>query len=239
MRFTQHLLASEKSFWKGYCNSQHPPSPLPPAPLPSTFDPVMSTTKRLTLDLHSGEVIDAKGCACAGQNVHDLASREHLITPALVKGLKPHMRASKNQHTINAIALLRNPKNVLETLASHEYSQWIAAIQTEMSSLVDKHTFDVCPIPHGRKVIPTKLVLKTKIGSDGRIDKFKACCCVLGFRQTTGLDFNPDNVYSPMTEPTTIRTLLAIPNKLNLNVDHLDIRTAFLNGILPTDEQCF
>jgi hypothetical protein len=39
--------------------------------------------------------------------VHDLISREHLITPALVKGLKAHMRASKNQHTINAIALLR------------------------------------------------------------------------------------------------------------------------------------
>jgi hypothetical protein len=48
-------------------------------------------------------------------------------------------------------------------------------------------------------VIPTKLVLKIKIGSDGRIDKFKARCCVLGFRQTKGLDFNPDNVYSPMT----------------------------------------
>jgi hypothetical protein len=82
-------------------------------------------------------------------------------------------------------------------------------------------------------------VLKIKIGSDGRIDKFKARCCVLGFRQTKGLDFNPDNVYSPMTEPTTIRTLLAIANKLNLNVDHLDIKTAFLNGILPPDEQFF
>jgi hypothetical protein len=26
-------------------------------------------------------------------------------------------------------------------------------------------------------------MLKIKIGSDGRIDKFKARCCVLGFRQ--------------------------------------------------------
>jgi hypothetical protein len=43
-----------------------------------------------------------------------------------------------------------------------------------MSSLIDKQTFEVCPTPHGREVIPTKLVLKIKIGSDGRIDKFKA-----------------------------------------------------------------
>ena len=149
------------------------------------------------------------------------------------------MRASQNRHTVNAIALLCNPKTVREALSSPEYSKWTAAIHGEMSFLIEKHTFDVCPIPQGRNVIPTKLVIKIKIGSDGRIDKFKARCCVLGFRQTKGLDFNPDNVYSPMTEPTTIRTLLAIANKLNLNVDHLDIKTAFLNGILPSDEQFF
>jgi hypothetical protein len=171
--------------------------------------------------------------------VGDIDSREHLITRALIKGLKTHAKTLKTRHTVNAIALLRNPKTVKEALASPQYSEWIAAIHAEMSSLIEKQTFEVCPTPHGRKVIPTKLVLKIKIGSDGRIDKFKARCCVLGFRQTKGLDFNPDNVYSPMTEPTTIRTLLAIANKLNLNVDHLDIKTAFLNGILPPDEQFF
>ena len=238
-RLTQHLLASERSFWKGYCKSQRPAAPPPSTPPTSTFDSVTNTTKRFALDLRTGEVIDAKGYVCAGQNVGDIASRDHLITRALIKGLKTHVKAVTNRHTVNAIALLRNPKTVREALASPEYSQWIAAIHAEMSSLIDKHTFDVCPIPHGRKVIPTKLVLRIKIGSDGRIDKFKARCCVLGFRQTKGLDFNPDNVYSPMTEPTTIRTLLAIANKLNLNVDHLDIKTAFLNGILPPDEQFF
>ena len=107
----------------------------------------------------------------------------NILLPALIKGLKAHARVSANRHTINAIALLRNPKTVREALASPQYSQWIAAIHAEMSSLIDKYTFDVCPDPHGRKVIPTKLMLKIKIGSDGRIDKFKARCCVLGFRQ--------------------------------------------------------
>ena len=50
--------------------------------------------------------------------------------------------------------------------------------------------------------------------SNGEIEKFKARICVLGFRQKQGLDFNPDQVYAPMTEPTTIRLLLAIANKL-------------------------
>ena len=114
-------------------------------------------------------MIDAKGYVCAGQNVGDIASREHLNTRALIKGLKTHVRASQNRHTVNAIALLRNPKTVREALASPEYFKWTAAIHAEMSFLIDKHTFDVCPIPQGRNVIPTKLVIKIKIGSDGRI----------------------------------------------------------------------
>jgi hypothetical protein len=107
-------------------------------------------------------VIDAKGYICAGHNVGDVDSREHLITRALSKGPKTHAKALKTRHTVNAIALLRNPKTVKEALASPQYSQWIPAINAEMSFLIDKHTFEVCPTPHGRKVIPTKLVLKIK-----------------------------------------------------------------------------
>ncbi len=78
VRFTQHLLASESSFWKGYCKSQRPPALPPLNPPPSPFDHVTSATKRFALDLRSGEVIDAKGYICAGHNVGDV----------LIKGLK-------------------------------------------------------------------------------------------------------------------------------------------------------
>jgi len=100
VRFTQHLLASEILFWKGYCKSQRPPAPPPFNPPPSPFDHVTSTTKRFALDLRSGEVIDAKGYICAGQNVGDVDSREHLITRALIKGLKTHAKALKTRNTV-------------------------------------------------------------------------------------------------------------------------------------------
>jgi hypothetical protein len=109
VRFTQHLLASENLFWKGYCKSPRPPAPPPFKPPPSLSITVTSTTKRFALDLRSGEVIDAKGYVCAGQNVGDIASREHLITRALIKGLKTHAKALTNRHTVNAIALIAQP----------------------------------------------------------------------------------------------------------------------------------
>jgi hypothetical protein len=153
-----------------------PPCTHPAASAILDLGPRTSESMSITLSLlaNFGSSFDAKGYVCAGHNVGDIASREHLITRALIKGLKTHVKALTNRQIVTAIALLRNPKTVREALASPEYSQWIAAIHAEMSSLIDKHTFDVCPIPHGRKVIPTKLVLKIKIGIVGRIDKFKA-----------------------------------------------------------------
>jgi len=43
-----------------------------------------------------------------------------------------------------------------------------------MSSLVDKKVYEVRKLPVGRKLIPTKLVLKIKLAGDGSIDKYKA-----------------------------------------------------------------
>jgi len=50
---------------------------------------------------------------------------------------------------------------------------------------------------------------------------------------------DPDGVYSPITEPTTFRLVLAISSALKLNIDHLDIKTAFRNGEIPVNEQFF
>ena len=241
---TKAIIASEAPFWRGYCKFLRPSTPTPPpAPTPPTpFDDISTSTKRFALDLGTGDVIDAKGYVFAGENMHDAMARDAFIARALIKALKTRAKAGGEYgraHSIKAIALLRNPKTVREALASPEWRQWIDAIHAEMTSLIEKGTFEISPIPVGRKVIPTKVVLKIKMKCNGEIEKFKARICVLGFRQKKGLDFNPDQVYAPMTEPTTIRTLLAIANKLNLNVDHLDIKTAFLNGILPPDEQFY
>jgi len=42
-----------------------------------------------------------------------------------------------------------------------------------------------------------------------------------------------------MAEPTTLRLVLAISIALKLKIDHLDIKTAFLNGEIPENERIF
>ena len=77
-------------------------------------------------------------------------------------------------HAAREIALLRNPKTMAEALRTPQRVEWIDAINKEMSSLVDKEVYEVRKLPIGRKLIPTKLVLKIKLPSDGSIDKYKA-----------------------------------------------------------------
>ena len=117
-----------------------------------------------------------------------------------------------------------------EALRTPQRVEWIDAINKEMSCLVDQEVYELRKLPIGRKLIPTELVLKIKLASDGNIDKCNARCVVAGYRQTAGLDYDPEGVYSPMAEPTTLRLVLAISSALKLNIDHLDMTTAFLNG---------
>jgi len=186
-----------------------------------------STRKaKVSNNISNGDEISVKGFLSMGK---DDLENGGTIKPAflictLVKAYKtlakeePAMRT----HAAREIALLTNLKTMAEALRTHQRVKWIDAINKEMSSLIDKEVYEVRKLSVGRKLIPTKLVLKIKLASDGSVDKYKARCVVAGYRQTAGLDYDPEGVYSPMAEPTTLRLVLANSSALKLNIDHLD-----------------
>jgi len=196
---------------------------------------------KISYDILTGDEISVTGFLSMGK---DDVENSGTIKPAfLIRTLgKAYKTLAKEEpamrtYAAREIALLRNPKTMAEALCTSQRAEWIDAINTEMSSLVDKEVYEVRKLPIGRKLIPTKLVLKIKLASDGSINKHKARCVVAGYRQTAGLDYDPEGVYSPMAEHTTLRLVLAISSALKLNIDHLDIKTAFANGEIPENEQ--
>ena len=194
-------------------------------------------------DVREGKEIDIKGYLSIGnEDLHagGVISNAFLAR-VMVKALKAYAKENpdKRKGAAKEIALLRNPKTVKEALESPQRKEWIEAIRKEMQSLVDKQVFEIKKVPAGRKVIPLRIILKIKLSSDGSIDKYKARCVVAGFRQTAGLDYDPQGTYSPMTEPTTLRLALSIANELDLELDHLDIKTAYLNAVLTEKERFY
>ena len=158
-----------------------------------------STSKaKVRYDILSGDEINVKGFLSMGKD--DLKNggtiKPTFLIRTLVKAYKTLAKEepSMRTHAAREIALLRNPKTMAEALRTPQRVEWIDAINKEMSSLVDKDVYAVRKLPVGRKLIPTKLVLKIKLASDGGVDKHKARCVVAGYRQTAGLDYDPEGV---------------------------------------------
>ena len=72
-----------------------------------------------------------------------------------------------------------------------------------------------------------------KRNSDGSLDRFKARLVAQGYTQTHGIDY--EEVFAPVAKYSTIKSLLTLANAHDLEVHHLDVKTAFLNGSVEHD----
>ena len=62
--------------------------------------------------------------------------------------------------------------------------------------------------PSNKKVIGVKWVYRTKLNSDGSINKHKARLVVKGYYQQYGVDFS--EIFAPVVRQDTIRLLIAL-----------------------------
>ncbi|GAQ83662.1 putative retrotransposon protein [Klebsormidium nitens] len=119
------------------------------------------------------------------------------------------------------------------TLGSPEAELWRKALEEEFASLQENGTWELREPPPGVKPIPCKWAFKLKKDENGNIARFKARLFIKGFKQKKGVDY--EEVFAPVSRHVTLRSLLAVAAAQNLEVDQLDIKTAFLNGDLEEE----
>ncbi|GKA54862.1 retrovirus-related pol polyprotein from transposon TNT 1-94, partial [Tanacetum coccineum] len=79
-------------------------------------------------------------------------------------------------------------------------------------------------------VITLKWIYKVKLDEMGGILKNKARLVARGYRQEEGIDF--EESFAPVARLDAIRIFLAYAAHMNMIVYQMDVKTAFLNGIL-------
>ncbi|KAG8481491.1 hypothetical protein CXB51_026341 [Gossypium anomalum] len=85
-----------------------------------------------------------------------------------------------------------------------------------------------------KKTVRCKWVFKKKEGTPGVEEpKYKARLVAKGYSQVPGVDFT--DVFSPVVKHSSIRALLGIVAMHDLELEQLDVKTAFLHGELEED----
>ncbi|KAG8486951.1 hypothetical protein CXB51_020530 [Gossypium anomalum] len=122
------------------------------------------------------------------------------------------------------------PCTVEEALS---HPDWQLAIQAEFDALLANSTWELCPLPSGRKAIGCKWLFKIKKNPDGTISRRKARLVAKGCSQIPGCDFK--ETFSPVVKPATIRLILSVAITKGWHLRQVDVNNAFLNGDLTND----
>ena len=126
------------------------------------------------------------------------------------------------------------PVTYREAMACTEASKWSIAMEEEIESLDKNHTWELVELPKGKRAVGCKWVFKKKEGTPGKDDaRFKARLVAKGFSQREGIDYN--EVFSPVVKHSSIRVLLAMVAMSGLELEQLDVKTAFLHGELEEE----
>ncbi|GJV18873.1 retrovirus-related pol polyprotein from transposon TNT 1-94 [Tanacetum coccineum] len=125
------------------------------------------------------------------------------------------------------------PSTLQEALNNPDASFWKEAMQEEIEALHKNKTWELVPLPGGRKPIGNKWVYKIKKNGDDQVERYRARLVVKGYAQKEGIDFN--EIFSPVVRMTTIRVVLALCATYDLHLEQLDVKTAFLHGNLEEE----
>ena len=100
----------------------------------------------------------------------------------------------------------------------------------EMLSIVAHETFEVVDLPDAQtNIVSSKWVFAIK-QEQGIVTRFKARLVARGFTQQHGVDF--DETYSSVARLKTVRCFLAVVAIRDLELELMDVETAYLNAPL-------
>ena len=119
------------------------------------------------------------------------------------------------------------PRLLADAIAS---PHWKAAMDEEIQSLLKNHTWDVVPLPFGKKVVGFRWVHTKKHHADGTLERYKSRLVACGFTQSYGIDYF--ETFAPVAKMETVRLLLALAAHFQWVIRQFDVKNAFLHGDL-------
>lgn len=172
----------------------------------------------------SGDHGDDHGETPAAENQPTIVRRSE-------RGLKPSTRYDPSEYVLLTDG--GEPESYDEALDDEHKDKWFGAMDEEMDSFEENHTFELVELPKGKKALLNKWVYRIKHEDDNLPPRHKARLVVKGYSQKKGIDY--DEIFSPVVKMSSIRVVLGLAASLDLEVEQMDVKTAFLHGNLEEE----
>jgi hypothetical protein len=135
-----------------------------------------------------------------------------------------------NQVSYSCYLAQTEPKKVDEALQDES---WVSAMHDELHQFTRNDVWTLVPRPAEQNIIGTKWIFKNKTDEHGTVVRNKARLVVQGYTQIEGVDF--DETFAPVARIESIRILLSIACQLDFKLYQMDVKSAFLNGVLQEE----
>jgi hypothetical protein len=122
------------------------------------------------------------------------------------------------------------PKDIGHTLSNHN---WVNSMHEELENFERNHVWELVDPPPGCKPIGTKLVWRNKEGGKGEVVRNKSRLVAYGFSQKEGIDY--EETFALVARLEVIRILLAFSVAKGFKLYQMDVKSAFLNGVLEEE----
>jgi len=104
----------------------------------------------------------------------------------------------------------------------------------ELHQFTRNDVWTLVPHPTEQNIIGTKWIFKNKTDEHGTMARNKARLVAQGYTQIEGVNF--DETFAPVARLESIRILLSIACHLGFKLYQMDVKSAFLNGVLQEEQ---
>jgi hypothetical protein len=132
-------------------------------------------------------------------------------------------------HTSTAL----EPNTLKEAYSREDAEQYIDAAISEIKAHLENGTWELAKLPHGRRAIGSRWVFKVKRDENGKVERYKARIVAKGYAQREGIDYT--DTFAPTARFAALRTVIALAAAEDLELESIDISTAFLNGNIDAE----